>query len=450
MALVKNGLANFLYGSTQSSSYFRLSIPANFSERDLLANGILIIYLSLLVIKLLKAVTGLSNPFVNNLYDTNFQILIPVNPFVSYYSVKLQNSLKNVIMVSLICIGLFGPYFFLFSIPYTRLFLIFLNYYLGLEFISIIGDIIFFLSNKIRSGKNWILIFTEKNNIIVMITSLIVPVIFILLFDSNIAWTYQKLTEFSYLPFVNVAISNTGLLFRSGVPIASFYGIISLIIELMLFSLVTIILVKQSSGTSELGDLMPVLEYIDSQKQKLMSDSEDYFASPALDKVERNTEFNKTTFSSLLKKELLLFDRSNDLKMNFLFILFTFPILLSICFFPGNLYSNYSSFFLIGTIAFIFFELDTIMKFFYSIKLNSELLHVYSFENMKVKFIVSFIVLIPFFIIFILKINGSFLVLGIMLYLIAELLIRYNLRNLFVIIVVSFIFGSILTITLTL
>ena len=83
---------------------------------------------------------------------------------------------------------------------------------------------------------------------------------------SLLAWTYQQLSNFYYLPFINVAISNTGLLFRSGVPFISILGTLSLIMELLFLFIITLVFVKYSSGTSELGDLIPVLEYLDNQK----------------------------------------------------------------------------------------------------------------------------------------------------------------------------------------
>ena len=442
----KLGISNFLNPPSQStSSPPIISIPKYMTFRDLLANGILIIYLLLLAQNFLKSVTGLSNPFVSNLYDVNFQILIPVDPYTAYFSNKLADFLKNSIFISLMVIFLFSPLIFCLNLYYSRIILIILNYLLGWVLISIIGDIIYFISNSVRAGQNWAMIYTEKNNLMVIASSFIIPVIYIQLLNSNLTPTFKLLSNYFSLPFINIAVSNTGLLFRSGIPLVVNFGTVSCLVEIVISLIIVLVFIKISSTTGEIGDLMPVLEYLEFRKPQLSKDTEDYFISPAYDFVNKNEKFNSNhLFISLIQKEWLLFKRSNDLKFNVFMTILGFAGTFLFILFPVSNQSILFQLFYIFIFNLIFFDLDTIIKLFHSVQLNSLLINVNRLNNNKIKIVLSILLLLPFEIVFLYTMKILILVTPLLIICISEVLNRINFRNFMIVALLSFIISPVI------
>ena len=452
LVIFKLGISNFLNPPSQSiSSTPIISIPKYMTFRDLLANGILIVYLLFLAQNFLKSVTGLSNPFVSNLYDVNFQILIPVDPYTAYFSNKLADFLKNSIFISLMVIFLFSPLIFGLNISYSRIILIILNYLLGWVLISIIGDIVYFISNSIRAGKNWAMIYTEKNNLMVIASSFIIPAIYIQLLNSNLAPTYQLLSTYFFVPFINISVSNTGLLFRSGIPLVVYLGTITCFIEIIISLIIVLIFIKISSTTGEIGDLMPVLEYLEFKKPQLSKDTEDYFINPAYDFVKKNEKFNSnSSFISLIQKEWLLLKRSNDLKINIFMTILGFIGAFLFIIFPVSNQSIFFQMFIIVIFNLIFFEFDTMVKLFHSVQLNSLLLNVNRLNNNKIKIVFSILLLLPFEIIFIYTLKLLVLLTPFLIICISEILNRINFRNFMIVALLSFMISPALIYSLIL
>ncbi len=444
VSLFNNGIANFFSSSSTSSAseFIALDFSGLFF-RDLLVNGILLLYLTFLSVNLLRSITGVSNPFINNHYDANFQQLIPINPYVSYLSCKINGLVRNLILTLIAGLLIFSPLIFILKISYFVIIPILLNYFLGFELISLIGNIVFFLFKPLRSDKDWAIIFADKSNIVVSGSTVIIPLLFVALANQKSLLTFQLLQKYSFLPFINIAIANTGFLFRSGIPFSAYIGLGSLVIQIVLLEMVILILIKFISTSSELGDLLPILEFLDSKQIDNLLVNDENFLQISVDKVDRNTKFMKGEENkSLLKKDLLLINRSNDFRFN-IFLIFFLSILSTIFFILGiNQNSDFIYAFMITFFALITLELDSIIKIFYSISLNSKLLFSDSLQNYLIKGVFGLIFFIPILIIFIFKINLVLILMFVVLIMIGDVLNRFNIRNYFIILFLGLSLGA--------
>ena len=395
--LLMYGVINLIVFKEGSAKFFQ-GYP-NLLFRDALANIILVVYLSILVYSLLKAVTGVANPFINSHKDVNFQLLVPVNPFVAFFSIKIQNIFKNSIIVAIVVLFFLGPLILFLQISLIRIIPFFLNFLLGIELVSLISNIFFFLGNFLRSGKQWGVIFTEKNNVFVNMSLLVVPLIFYQLYIQLQLPSFNLLCNFIYIPFINVAVSNTGLLFRSGVPISSYFGFISCFVEVMILIIINVILIRLLSSTTELGDILPIMENLQSTKEILLTPNEGLNSIPSITKVEKNELFDLSRDEfSLIKKELLLINRSSDLKLNIAqMILIPIAVLL---FFFLNLESYSFALVIVGllTIQLITVEIDTLSKLYHSISSNKRILAIENSKLLNVSIFVTFVFSVPIFI----------------------------------------------------
>ena len=151
--------------------------------RSYFVDFILVVYLTLFCFSFVSSFVGMGNPFVNSRVDLQFQILIPINPLVSYLSTKFYLLTRNLLICSIGTIFLFGPLMIALNrnTASIRILFVILLLLLGFEINSQIGNIIFLLLQRIRAGKNWAVTYTEKP-IFGKISLVIVPGKFIGLF----------------------------------------------------------------------------------------------------------------------------------------------------------------------------------------------------------------------------------------------------------------------------
>ena len=429
--------------TSPSSSIFYLKFY-NYLPRDLLANAILAIYLSYLLTELLKSAVGLNNPFINNKYDTQFQLLIPINPYVSFISRKVDLAIRNLIMVILLTTFVLGPTFILLQFSLSRLIVLIINFFFGIELISLLGNLIFFAFNSIRSEKDLAVLFVDKSRIILSTTTFVFPVIFLQLLNDNKLLSFQALSNYYLVPFVNLAVSNTGFLLRSGVPLVAYLSSVTLIVEVLALFVIILILIYYYQSSAEMGDLLPILEAFDSKQQKIFISEEDML-SDNISKVSQNKHFPylKTSYS-LIIKDLISFTRNYDLKGNLYASMACSIFVTTLLFARVDFSSGFGMpillFCLMSLIAYV---LDTMVRGFYSISLNEELLNIDTKTNRKIKIAFLLVASFPVWLLLIGRISFSIPILVIIIYITSELLNKGNVRNRQVEMIISLIMTSI-------
>ena len=300
---------------------FLYSNNTNILFRSLFASTIIMFYITLLIYSLISSAMGAKNPFLSNRSDAIFQLLIPVNPFVSYLSLKISNAIRDLFITIVVSILLFYPLMIVLNgfYSYDRLIYVILNFFFGIELVSLIGNLIYLILQRLRVGKNWSILYAEQSILIGGIV-IAVPILFIYLFISDNIPSYQALSKYSLIPFINIAVGNVGFFFRSGIPLYSFISVIYSLLQILILFSIDIIVIKATFSTAELGDILPVLEYFENQREMTLEIMRNTLV-PTIDEVEKNENFySKFKFVSLIKKEWVFYKRTSEFKTNFIFV----------------------------------------------------------------------------------------------------------------------------------
>lgn len=398
--------------------------------RSLFANSILMFYLIVIIYTFLSSAFGVSNPFLKNRSDLIFQLLVPVNPFVSYFSVKIYSMIRDIFLTSLGCLLLFGPLMITLnkSTYAIRLVLVDINFFLGIEILLLSGNFIYFLLQRIRKGKNWEVVFAEQSIVFIGLICAI-PLFFFYMFYIHQLLSFQILLNLSFLPIINIATGNVGFFFRSGIPFYSYMSLIYSLLQIVLLLALNIIFIQKSFSTAELGQLLPVLEFFQNQRAMTLSTFRDH-PIPDIDKVKSNANFyNKRTIVPLIKKEWLLIKRVSSLKTNFIavwilavvvFVLNVFKIRLDPFIF------SFSEYYLALPIA---LEIGCLVTMYQSIKSNDKIVSVPRRKNLYVKLLSTLVFISPFYLLMILKINLFVIIFLLALIIIAEIYNRININS---------------------
>ena len=404
-----------------------------FTPRLLFANFILMFYTTLLTYSFLSSALGVNTPFLKNKQDYYFQVLVPVNPYVTFFSVRFYSALRDLLLATIGCFLMFGPLLLLSNTQTAgiRLALTILNVFLGVEVVFLFGNVIFFLLKRIRKGKNWETMYAEQINV-VSILFMAVPGVFFYLLISNMLPAYQTLLIFSILPFINLSTGITGFFFRSGIPMYSYISILYSLVQIIILLALSIFFIKKSYSTAELGNILPILDFFDNQRQMQLNLFKDK-QIPNIDKVDKNVDFySKKTVYSLIKKEWLLVKRTNSLKNNFIFM-WLFTIIVFIVDLIGLqidslllILAQYALPFLIEM------ELSCLLIIYQSIKVNKKLLLTERKKDLYVKILLTLIFMSPFFLILVAKMNIFVFVLMLLILIIAEVLNRININSFFI------------------
>ena len=425
-----------------SSSNFDVPIDlTGYLFRDLLVNGILACYLSILALSLLKSIFGVNNPFITSRFDINFQHLIPINPYVSFLTKKINNGIRNLLLITLCAFLIFGPLITILHISYLRLLPIAFNFFLGFELIEVLSDCMFFLTKPIRSILDLGILFAEKNNLISNASLIVIPFIFIEFGYRNQLFTFQFVQNLAFIPFLNLSVANTSLLFRSGISFSAYIGMVSLSIQVVFLILLALLFIKFISTTSEFGELLPIIEFLNAKQINFIVNDE-YYITPSLSKVDENEEFLQTsTYFSLIKKEILLIKRNSDLIFNFLFIIILSAVTISLYILGLNVKSDLFVLALFTAVYLLFFVLDLLTKIIYSISLNKKILNSSNSQIIQIKSFFILLVSIPFLVLFAIKLNFMIIIIFGLTVLISELLTKYNVRNFFITMYIGFFLG---------
>ena len=418
--------------------------PVYSQFRTYFSNFILASFLTILCYSIFTSAIGYSNPFINSRMDLQFQILIPIDPFVSFFSTKIYNFSRNLLICTMITLFMFGP--LMLGLNRTtasfRIAFVILLFAIGSEIVSEIGNIFFFIFRRLRYGKNWAITSVEQPIFTIIILA-IIPVVFLQLLDAQSFPSYNTLSNFIYVPLVSTAIGSVGFFFRSGIPLNSYLSIVISLTQLVILFFINIVLIKINFSSSELGDLLSVLDYLDNQQKEMIFAFMNNLPT-TLDEVEENYDFYSTKAEfSLIKKEWLLIKRSNELKINFLVICVLSLLTVGLSFVKVSFSQNPD----VLSIAFYVFtfmialEIGSLATLYHSISLNYEILALSRIKNVLEKFFYSLLYLIPLAPLLILKTSLILIILVIVLIIISEILNRIQVIST----MVSFFIGMILS-----
>lgn len=444
MAFIFTGYSNFNNLIKPSNPSFITIDFYKYLPRDLLLNGFIVIYLSFLLPDLIKAAVGIGNPFINNESDVNLQLLLPVNPYVSYFSTFMSITVRNIFISLIIPVFIFGPLIYVLKVSMLRLVLLVANVFIGLEMMLLVSNVTFFLFNQIRAGRDWDILVADKSKFFLNGSTLIFPILFLQLVNGHYLWTYQMYSNYYFIPFVNVSVSSVGLLFRSGVPLVAYLSLLSSLLEILLLFIVVLVFIHLNQTTTEFGDLLPIMDFLNSRQQKIFIRNNENPITSDISKVEASTTFSySNSFRSLIAKDWLLFSRNSEFKGNFLASIFC-SIVITILLFL-NAQSSPNIFFIVVVLTGyeIAFIIDTMTKIFYSISLNHDLLHVEDSINLKIKLAFAIVASVPILLILAYKISFLVVILILALFILTELLNRWHLSNFFVEMIVGLILGTI-------
>ncbi len=411
------------------------------SLRSVFADLILTFYLTIFAASIIASGMGAKSPFLRNRTDAQFQLLTPVNPFVSFLSIKLNTALRDLLLTVLICIFSFGPLMIILNknTSLFRLFFVILGFFLGVEIISLTGNLIYLSFDRIRVGRNLGITYVE-NNLAFSLLVVAIPAFFIYLFMTENLPSYEFLSKYSLIPIMNIAVGNVGFFFRSGIPLISYLSIIYSIILLGILLSINFLFIKKFYSTADLGDILPVMEFFETQREMVLS-MFNSVPKPTMNKVTENVDFfNKSDVLSLIKKEWILIKRTKELKTNFILVwcLVIVTIILASVKYSFNTYilsfvGNYFAL-VIGI------EIGCLVTIYQSIKVNNQIVPLNKGKNFKVKIFFSFLIITPFLLLFILKLSILALLFILAILFISEALNRMNFNSF----IVNFFIGLIL------
>lgn len=406
--------------------------------RTIFSNAILAFYLTIFVYSLVSSASGVSNPFLSNRADANFQLLIPINPFVSFFSVKINNALRDLIFTIIACVLLFVPLMIILNKNTVafRMILVTFGFFLGIEIISLFGSFIYLILQGFRKGKSWSVTFAENNDYFVIVL-VAIPAVFFYLMLYDMLPSYETLLNFSFLPIINIATDNIGFFFRSGIPFYSYLSIIYSLIQLLILLVVNLLLIKYFYSSAELGEILPVMKYFEDQRDMFRASFHN-LPSPSIDKVNENVIFySKNDLYTLMRKDWVLIKRTTEIKSNYIVVWILIMITVVIDLLKIHLSAFVTTFiepyFGVG----IGMELGCLVTIYQSIKLNDSILPINKRNNAIIKTIYSFIFLVPFLILFVIKLNPLAIIFILALLLISEILNRININSY----MVNFIIG---------
>ena len=314
-----------------------------------------------------------------------------------------------------------------------RLTLVIINLFLGIEFITLLGNITYFLLQKFRKGRNLEAFFTENLGYVLGAIALAPIIGFIYLLVNQQLPTYAEIQIFSLIPLVNNGVGTVGFFFRSGIPIYSYESLVYSIIQVVILLLVTIFFIRKSYSTTEMGNLMPIFEYNESKRQENLAKFFQDTPIPSIDRVETNINFysKKNTFS-LIKKEWLLIQRINSIKKTYFFVWLLLILLAGLL----ETHIRFTSFnqtiiqYLVATP--IALELGLIITIYQSIKSNKNIALGTNSQNRLVKLFYTIILVSPFLLILVTEMIIETIVFILVLILMAEILSKFNLNSLII------------------
>ena len=229
--------------------------------RDLLSFVFLTLFVTPITYMILSGITGFRNPYINDRQDTHLFQRIQVDSSVMYFSTKAINFLKVIPMTCLISFFLFEPLMFVLNLPWWRIFMVMMVITLIFILSGKIADLLFVVFSKIRYKRRWMRIWMDSNYTIQGIATLLIPSISLLLLNLFIVPSFESLSNYFYLPYINSAAAATGFFFRSGVPRESWLGFLSLVLETIGLVIVTNFIMGRYKPNKDINESQTVLAF---------------------------------------------------------------------------------------------------------------------------------------------------------------------------------------------
>ena len=306
-----------LFPTQTQSSLIKISITAQtlqgYFKRDIFITLVLAGFLSYLSISGFQKIIGAQNPFFNRSSDGYFFQKIPVDSMFAYSSARFQSLVVKLIFTVVACSCVFVPILLYFNIPLWHLPLIIINFLIGFEFVTIFGDMLYFIFQPLREGHSWAEKSLDKSNPLLIIVDFGVPAVFLQLASEGVLFTFNTMSNFILLPFVNECVVITGFLLRSDPTESCWWALFIVIVEYIIFNAFILSLIQLSSPTRESADQLPSIGILEGQQKIKYSNMESIVLQPSnVDKI-GNIEFiGKGSVNALLLRDFIAFVRINS------------------------------------------------------------------------------------------------------------------------------------------
>ncbi|MFX1538134.1 MAG: hypothetical protein ACFFDI_28395 [Promethearchaeota archaeon] len=237
--------------------------------RDLMTFAFLTFFVTIQSYSILTGATGIRNPFISGRQDAHFFQRIPVESAVMHISAKITEFLKITPLVVVIVVPLFSPLIWALHVQWWRILVVLIVCLLTINFSGNIADLAFFTFRRLRRKGKWALIWLDSNSPIFWVIFL-GPSIAYLMTMLNYVPTFEILSHYIPLPFINTAVAATGFFFRSGIPRESWIALLILLLETIVLAIVTNILMAKYRPMEDITEIIPVLSFQAAQLEDLI------------------------------------------------------------------------------------------------------------------------------------------------------------------------------------
>ena len=229
--------------------------------RDMLTFVFLAFFGTPLSYMILSGITGFRNPYIKDRQDAHFFQRVQIEPSVMYFSTRFIGFLKVMFFVSSITIFLFEPLMIVLKIPWWRIFFVMVIIIFTFVLSGKIADLVFVIFSKTRSKRRWMKIWIDGNFAIQGTVLLSIPGIALLLLNLFIIPTFESLSKYFFLPYVNAAVAASGFFFRSGIPKESWFGLLFLVVETIGLLLITNFVMSRYKPNNDINELITILAF---------------------------------------------------------------------------------------------------------------------------------------------------------------------------------------------